>query len=122
MLLSYDEHRQPVVGSAENPWRAVVKVGFAGSTQNAGKLRTRGSGEADEGWTFGKHHPHSQRQERDVNATESDSEELRDIIRKLRPRLLRCGSAHILDTLPIASPNYLAAKEPYITRRVDSRG
>ena len=25
--------------------------------------------------TFGKHHPHSQRQEHDVNATESDSEE-----------------------------------------------
>jgi len=25
-----------------------VEVGFAGSTQSAGKLRTRGSGEADE--------------------------------------------------------------------------
>jgi len=29
--------------------RAAVEVGFAGSTQSAGKLRTRGSGEADEG-------------------------------------------------------------------------
>jgi len=28
---------------------AAVEVGFAGSTQSAGKLRTRGSGEADEG-------------------------------------------------------------------------
>src|SRR5258708_38941803 len=47
-------------GSIEEPERSTVVSARSGNEQSM---------------TFGKHHPHSQRLEYDVNATESDSEE-----------------------------------------------